>query len=84
MFDGSIVPPFQGTNRPKATETQAWSQGVALGWSAALLRGSRASPRILLDDQDIESRCLREMLVTRVGETQEGGSHWESSTGSTT
>jgi hypothetical protein len=28
--------------------------------------------RILLDDQDIESRCLREMLATRVGEVQEG------------
>ena len=28
--------------------------------------------RILLDDQDIESRCLRELLATRVGEQEEG------------
>lgn len=28
--------------------------------------------RILLDDQEIESRCLRELLATRVGEQEEG------------
>jgi hypothetical protein len=28
--------------------------------------------RILLDDHEIESRCLREMLATRVGEQEEG------------
>src|SRR6516165_3291257 len=28
--------------------------------------------RILLDDHEIESRCLREMLATRVGEQEDG------------
>ena len=28
--------------------------------------------RILLDDQEIESRCLRELLATRVGDVEEG------------
>lgn len=40
--------------------------------------------RILLDDQEIESRCLRELLATRVGELEEGHLplgivHWQHS-----
>ncbi len=40
--------------------------------------------RILLDDQDIESRCLRELMATRVGEEQAGRLpvgivHWQHS-----
>lgn len=42
--------------------------------------------QILLDDQDIESCCLRELLATRVGETQEGRLplgivHWQHKVG---
>ena len=42
--------------------------------------------RILLDDQEIESRCLRELLATRVGEQEEGRLplgivHWQHQVG---
>ncbi len=42
---------------------------IDLNKHAMEVEGAR---RILLDDQEIESRCLRELLATRVGEYEDG------------